>query len=92
MGTEDWDLLRGWDETKRLRRGERESWCRLDGYSCLEVCTTTTADHGLGECVREATPIDETHLPDKTWMHSASYRWASSWYPTEVFKENESNN
>jgi hypothetical protein len=32
------------------------------------------------ECVRGATPIDETHLPDKTWMHSTSYRWASSWY------------
>jgi hypothetical protein len=40
--------------------------------------------------VRGATPIDETHLPDKTWMHSTSYRWASSWSPAEEFKENKS--
>ena len=40
--------------------------------------------------MRGATPIDETHLPDKTWMHSTSYRWVSSWSPAEVAKENKS--
>ena len=50
----------------------------------------TSRSRACEECVRGATPIDETHLPDKTWMHSTSYRWVSSWSPAEVAKENKS--